>query len=156
MTTGGDAAVQNFENAIREAFTFLTDEFGFVRVSSTVRTPEHRIFFENATTRVLVAYELGGIPWVELGKLPAPGERGERYDLLFLLMERAPHEIGRITARTREIDQALPTLGYLAGLLREYGADILRGDFAIFPRLRVRAEENLTRTNEQLYGKANS
>lgn len=121
-------------------------------MSSTVRTPEHRIIFENGTTRVVVVFEMGAVPWVELGKRTAPGERRERYDFQFLLMERAPHEVPEMSERVRHDDDVMPSVRRLAILVREYAPDILRGDFSVFPRLRDRAEENFARTNADLYG----
>ena len=60
---------------------------------SNVTAPEHRIIFENQTTQVMVACEIGSRPWVEVGRRRAPGGRVERYDRRFLLMERVPHEL---------------------------------------------------------------
>jgi hypothetical protein len=68
------------------------------------------------------------------------------------LLERDPTWQG--TPRCDDInDPRLPRLlDKLAVKLRRHGADVLRGDFAIFPRLRQRAEENLRRTNKELFG----
>jgi len=150
--TNGDAEVRMYDDAVREAFRFLIEEFSFERVSSTLRTPEHRIIFENETTRVVISYEMGSAPWVELGKRTAPGERGERYDLRFLLMKRVPYEVPDISERARHNEPVRPTVQRLASLLRDNASDILTGNFSIFPRLRVRAEENLARTSAALYG----
>src|SRR5262249_62266318 len=92
-------------------------------------------------------------PWVELPRLEQTNTRSaERYDLSFLLTERDPSWKG--SPRCDDIDDPrLPTfLNELAEKLRQFGSDVLRGDFSIFPQLKRRAEENLRRTDKELFG----
>jgi hypothetical protein len=143
--------LRRFEALVAEAFSFL-GTFGFERGPLTVTPPECRIVFVNDTSEVVVAFELGTGPWIEVGKRTGPGRPRERYDLQFLLQERAPNEASKVLLR--DLDDAVleAELQRLATLAQRHATDLLTGDFKVLPRLRARAEENLARTNAELYG----
>src|SRR5437879_674229 len=89
-----------FEEAVLGAFAFLVKDFGFRYVVTSMHAPECWSVFHNATTAVIVHYELGSRPWVEVAELKHDGNRiveRHRSALDFLVQERAPHE-ARLTA----------------------------------------------------------
>src|SRR5438477_3976686 len=149
--SNNDDLLASFDASVRRGFDFLIIRFGFRHVGSSMHAPECSTVYENSTTRITVAFELGSGPWVELERKVSSflniGRR-ERYDLAFLLMERVPDET-RTDNITDLDDPELPkVLEGLGRQLEEYGSDVLRGDFSVFPRLRKRAEENLKRRSE--------
>jgi len=135
------------EEAVSSAFAYLTESFGFKRLSATAHGREFWSTFHNETTAVTVHYEIGGPVWVELARLETySGKRVERdrCALEFLLQERAPQEPS-LPWRTDE--DLCFMIREKARQLREYGSDILNGDFRIVPRLKELAAENLRRRN---------
>jgi hypothetical protein len=139
-----------FETQVRAAFDFLIHQFHFEWCGAHVEVPECWAAYESKTTRVTIAFELGAGPWVELERkrrLFSVWSR-ERYDFAFLLMERAPDQYRRSSIVDLD-DSTLPSeLRRLSQLLREHAIDVLTGDFAIFPRLRDRATENLRKPRQ--------
>jgi len=87
---------------------------------------------------------------VELAELVRDSSRvieRNRTSLEFLLTERAPEEAGILAGRSDEVD-VKHVIYEKARLLRQYGQDVLGGDFRIFPRLKELAAENLQRREE--------
>ncbi len=144
-----------FEKQARHAFDFLVAGFGFSHSGSAIRPPECWTAYENSTTCIVIAFELGVGPRVEIQRkqpsLLGFGSR-ERYDLAFLLMERAAGEKYRYEIADLDDPELPNALQALAHQLERFGKDILSGDFSVFPQLRKQAEENFKRTNRELYG----
>jgi hypothetical protein len=136
------------ETIVLDAFAYLVDSFGFHYVSTDIHAPECWSTFRNATTAVTVHFELGSSAWVELAELRRQGDNiveRNRSALEFLVKERAPREAA---LRSNDSDEDVKRLIYeKARQLREYGSDVLRGDFHVFPRLRELAAEGLKRRN---------
>jgi len=138
------------ESAVLDAFQYLMTDFGFSYQSTSMHAPECWSTFWNTTTAVTIHYELGSLPWVELAELVRDSSRvieRNRTSLEFLLTERAPEEAGIPAGRSDEVD-VKHVIYEKARLLRQYGQDVLGGDFRIFPRLKELAAENLQRREE--------
>lgn len=147
-----------FARDVRQSFSFLEEEFGFQPGNVHAHLPEVWVSFSSSATEVTIIYEVGSTPWVELarrstcdGKLV----KTETSSLELLLEERAPST----GIRECEIAEAgteafRACLRAKAAALREFGSDILRGNFDVFPRLRVRAAENERKRNLELFGSA--
>ena len=124
---------ESFRSAAQAAFAFLAREFDFREVplpSSGFHNPV-AVWFESPVVRVVI----DGTGWgigarVALGRA-APGVF-ENYDLGDLLAERGAPPVA--------LGGQLEQLPRLADALRAIGADILRGDVAIFPALQARVE----------------
>lgn len=154
---GSEAMIspERFENDVAHAFAFLLAEYGMRRTAFNVHAIECSVAYGNDTTAVCVKYEVGARPWVELARLERINDRvvkRERYDLQYLLDERGTTEHQRSPNQQFDDGRLAMNLADLAGLLRTFASDVLSGDFSIFPRLRERAEENLRRTNREIYG----
>lgn len=138
-----------FERVILDAFQYLIDDFAFRYLSTNMHAPECWATFHGPTTAVTIHFELGSQPWVELAELKQDNGRvveHNRSALEFLVQERAPLEA---LARTSPNgDEEMRRVIYeKARQLREYGKDVLQGDFRVFPRLKELAAENLRRRN---------
>lgn len=135
----GRPTPDEFRARAREAFAFLTREFGF-REEPVPRRGFHNpvaVWYANETTRVVVE----GIHWgfasrVALGRAGDP-ERFENFDLEDLVAVRSP---GSEATDASGDGAQLGQLPGLAAQLRELGADVLAGDFAVFPALRARVD----------------
>ena len=137
------------ETIVLDAFAYLLESFGFRYLSTNTHTPECWSTFHNETTAVTVHYEVGSEPWVELAELKREGNRvveRNRVALHFLVEERAPQEVS--LRGPGDDDEGTRRVIYeKARQLQQYGSDILRGDFHVFPRLKEHAAENLRRRN---------
>ena len=138
----------DFESAVLGAFQYLISDFGFCYLSTRVHMPECWSTFHNQTTSVVVHYEAGSPPWVVLARLEVIRDRTEVRDqaaLAFLVHERSQNV--SIPERPLNDEDLRRMIDLNARQLREYGEDVLRGDFRIFPRLEELAAENLRRRN---------
>jgi hypothetical protein len=137
------------EKVVLDAFAYLVENFGFRYLSTSMHAPECWSTFHNETTSVTIHYEIGSQPWVEIAKLKREGDRiveQNRAALEFLIQERAPGEV-LLTTSGHDEEGTRRVIYAKARQLREYGSDVLRGDFRVFPRLKELAEENLRKRN---------
>jgi hypothetical protein len=146
----------NFENKVFDAFGSLALSFGLRHVRSVIHVPELAVFFEGGSVGLAVKFELSMTPWVELAHIERDDAghiaTRERCGLKYILAERAPLE-QPMNVPLEDVDdpKLVTVLRELARQVQQYAADVLSGDFRIFPLCRRRAEENLLRTEEQLY-----
>jgi hypothetical protein len=142
------AIFQPFYEATKSAFAYLAEQ-GFICRDEANAGAEAWVTYENGKTRITVHYELGAVPWVEVGRLESRGGRfvqPQSVSLDLLLRDRGVSLKDEISA-PREITpfELSSMLGTRAERLRQYGADVLRGDFSSFPRLQTKAEKELRR-----------
>src|SRR5690242_4488831 len=129
---------KEMETVVLDAFAYLVENFGFRNVSTNIHAPEFWSTFHNETTAVTIHYEMGSEPWVELAELKRENDHvveRNRVALEFLVQERAPQE-GSLRARADDDEEARRIIYAKARQLRQYGGDVLRGDFHVFPRLK--------------------
>jgi hypothetical protein len=149
--------LHTFEEIVRRSFGPVCKKFGLTHVRSLIYGPECSTTFENSVAGVTVHLEMGAGVWVQVGQLHRDKSdkvvRREFYDLSFFLDERAPME--KRSPRFDDVnDPALSgVVDELARQVSAYAADVLEGDFAVLPRIRERAEENLRVTEARLYGR---
>jgi hypothetical protein len=145
-----------FIAATEAAFSYLVSDYGFRLTGKRVLGAEAWVTYESETTRITIHYELGAEPWIEIGRLEVrdgkvvqPASIG----LDLLLRERGkplndqlsePRDIGE-----SEISRMVATR---AERVRSLGDDFLRGDFRAFPKLQTKAEKELKRREETLFG----
>ena len=147
-----------FKRATADAFRFFVDEYGFEKVSTNVHPPECEIKYQNETTGIAITYEWGGVIWVDVSRLTRTTTEvveDEGYSLGLLMLECCP---------SRDINEFYPSEGespdqYVervlfdcAKVLKEYGTEILRGNFRLFPKLNKLAEEVLRQRNKEMFG----
>ncbi|MBK6454488.1 MAG: hypothetical protein IPF87_00160 [Gemmatimonadetes bacterium] len=127
-----------FRERARAAFSFLIEAAGCHEEPTPPLGFQNpvAVWFANGTTRVVVE----GVNWgkhvrVALGRTSGPFEN---LDLGDLVAERAP-EAG-LTADEPHVGQ-FAELSRMAEWLRVFGAEILSGDFRVFPLLEARVEQ---------------
>ena len=137
------AAVTNqtdFASAADAHFAFLRSEFGFEALPDDVK-PSSGSSREYCSSHCLLSViRSGSQVYVELCAPSAPGQAKMRVDLFELLEVKAPGE-GFAYRFDPDAFAADPMayrdaeLGRLAGLVRDYCSDVLRGDFSVLDRL---------------------
>ncbi len=158
VAKGGDPMTMTpslFVNTVLEAFAFLARDHGYWVALKSLDGRESGVVLRNRTTGIEVIWEAGSPPWVcvsQIGDPDAEYSPEERYDLGFILQERSPETLKRVT-RLSEVDaDPGPVVRALADALRENASDLIRGDFTIFKSLERKAKTELLRREKEFYG----
>lgn len=124
-------------------FQFLVDEFGFKKRANKTDVGIYRLRYENKTTKVEIGFDWREqYVYVLLGRRDKePPQRPEdelvAFDLEDLLKLRTgkhaidQNRFGKALTR-KDINEFLTTY---ARALRQHAADLLQGDFSVFPEL---------------------
>ena len=143
-----DLKEQFFEIGEKE-FQFLVDEFGFKKRARRKDAGVYRLYYETKMTEVEIGFEwrdqyiyvlfgrLDREAPQEKGRLPRPEDELTAFGLEDLLKIRTgrygvDHDRFGKALTPKDVKQILST--YARGL-RKHGADVLQGDFTIFPKL---------------------
>jgi hypothetical protein len=144
----GLKAFDAFRRLAATHFGFLFDEYGFVEAEARMHPPGMWIHYRNDTSQVSVHFEYGADVWVTVGRLTHFEERlvgGEQYNLDVLLSLRAPDlELKEEPFPDFDEMRIGEILANRAVALR-YAADVLRGNFDVFPELARITEERFQR-----------
>ena len=149
-----DELCSAFEAATLRSFDYLRTDYGFTQVESGGGGIEDWILFKSPAAAIRVMYEVGGCPWVQILRLRAgavPTRGADVTTLELLLEERDPtyreleYGFGELSA-----PQIAQVVAVKAAKLREFGEDVLKGDFQVFGRLAALAEANLRRRERKL------
>jgi hypothetical protein len=138
----------NFESSVTNEFQFLESKWGFTRGPFMEDRWHQEVIYKNETTGVHVVYERREdllLVWLYRlvnGEPPVYTSVGERYrdetnnfSLLNLVRLRVtPDEFSNLIARRDRADLQ-GKCHELAQALELYAADVLAGDFSIFPEL---------------------
>ena len=147
--------LSRFEDITTAAFAAVCRSFGLQLTAARQHIPDLWIEFANSTTGVRVTHEIGSALWVELARVGQHGGKivwEEPCSLEMLLEDRAPGHLGMCSVGNLEDPAFAKGLEAKGEGLRDYAADVLRGDFGVFPRLIERARENERRWNRELFG----
>ncbi len=137
---------QLFITTALEVFAFLKD-LGFSLDFYGDAVNECSVRFKNSTTGVEILYAMPNPPAVALTRLNDKGHfTPDGYGLKFIILERCPE---------REIEcdlpQSSPKTGFkqllqaYAEILKEHAADVLEGDFTVFPQLEPHVRREMRR-----------
>jgi len=131
-----------FERIVTGAFRSLESRHGF-KMGEAVYSPKNCIIqYHNATTNVILHYELGREPWLDISDVASAENKST---LGWLLVERGVQKTPAPADAFRSTH--LPE-GKLAGDLEkkvqqliEHGGDLINGDFSLMPKLQKRAKK---------------
>jgi hypothetical protein len=131
-----------FENMVDKAFWGLEAKYGFKKTATSYKERTCTVQFENATTKVILNYELGNAPWLEI----SDQDNAENKSTLgWLLVEQGVEESPKpeqaFRPTTLSEGKLEPLLQKMGQQVSEYGADLLKGDFTILPKLQARAKK---------------
>jgi hypothetical protein len=131
-----------FESMVEKAFWGLEAKYGFKKTETKFENRSVIVRFQNATTEILLNYEIGNTPWLEIADIQNPDSKST---LGWLLVEtgvdKAPspeQAFHPTTLNEGELESFLQTMGQQ---LLDHGADLLKGNFTIMPKLQNRARK---------------
>jgi hypothetical protein len=131
-----------FENMVDKAFWGLEAKYGFKKTATSYVDRTCTVQFKNATTEVILNYELGNAPWLEISDVHNPEKKTT---LGWLLVEsgvdKAPKPEQAFRPTTLSEGTLTPVLQKMGQQVLDYGSDLLRGDFTIMPKLQARAKK---------------
>ena len=147
-----------FVDAASRHFNFLETEYGFRFKGPRVFGYEAWVTFENVNSQVIIHYESGLPPWVEITRLSPDADPVDERDRDSVSLEMIMHARGAPPSRQpseyRDIpdDQLDSMLARKAVELRREADDLLRGDFASLPKLKEFAKREAQRREAELFG----
>ncbi len=134
-----------FERLISNTFSRLETKFGFKKTKTNFHSGGVIVVFQNPTTEVILNYEIGEFPWVTIADINNP--ETERASLDWLLVElgerEAPTTDEAFFPLRMDDTQLEDELQKKSDQLLNFGADFLRGDFTLLPKLQERADAYL-------------
>ncbi|OQX63871.1 MAG: hypothetical protein B5M51_04565 [Anaerolinea sp. 4484_236] len=135
----------NFERLIKKTFLSLETKFGFKKIKTEYHSGGVIVCFQNPTTEVILNYEIGEFPWVTIADINNPEIDRTSLDwLLVELGERKTPTTDEVFLPARMDDAQLEVeLQKRSAQLLRFGADFLKGDFTLLPKLQKRAEDYL-------------
>lgn len=131
-----------FERIVTSAFRSLEARHGFKMGEAVYSQKNCTVQYHNTTTDVTLHYELGREPWLDISDAKNAGNKST---LGWLLVERGIEKTPAPEAAfrpTRLPDEKLATdLENKIHQLMEHGADLIKGDFSLMPKLQKRAKK---------------
>lgn len=134
-----------FERIVNKTFWGLETKYGFKNIETAYHRGGVAVRFRNATTEVILNYEIGALPWVTIADIKNP--ETDRTSLDWLLVElgekKTPTTDEAFSPAKMDEGQLETVLKQKSDQLLRFGANLLRGDFTLLPRLQKRAEDYL-------------
>jgi len=131
-----------FERMLEKAFWGLESRYGFKKNESKFESRSVTVRFQNSTTEVILNYEIGNTPWLEIADVHnAENKSTLGWLLVEKEVEKAPSPEQAFRPTTLNESELEPILLKMGQQLLDYGADLLRGDFALMPKLQDRSRK---------------
>ncbi len=131
-----------FESMVEKAFWGLEAKYGFKKIETKFENRSVTVRFQNATTEILLNYEIGNTPWLEIADVH---DAANKSTLGWLLVEtgvdKPPLPEQAFHPTTLNESELDPVLQRMDQQLLDHGADLLKGDFGIMPKLQERARK---------------
>lgn len=152
---------KEFVNISNKIFSFLETEYKFKRLKPTKSCGVISISYINATTGIKVNYgdreDLFSLVMYKLedGKMIYGGNKS--YWLWSLIALKAPEKDAELERQVTELrkkltdDGIINHLKYNAEMLKQYGGDILNGDFTMFPAFQKICQERVAPYIKEAY-----
>jgi hypothetical protein len=134
-----------FERIVNKNFWGLEAKHGFKKTETEYHKGGVIVRYQNPTTEVVINYEIGDLPWITLADIKNPETEKSSLDwLLVELGERKPPMPEEAFSTAEMSDGQLDAvLQQKSEQLLNFGADFLKGDFSLLPKLQKRAEDYL-------------
>ena len=131
-----------FEIMVDKAFWGLEAKYGFKKTETNFVGRTCIVRFRNATTEVLLNYELGNTPWLEISDTHnAENKSTLGWLLVELGVDPSPKPEQAFRPTTLSEGTLEPTLQKMGQQLSDLGVELLKGDFTIMPNLQARAKK---------------
>jgi len=127
---------------VDKAFWGLEAKYGFKKIKTSFVDRSCTIQFRNATTEVLLNYELGNTPWLEISDVHnAENKSTLGWLLVELSVDKPPKPEQAFRPTTLSEGTLEPTLQKMGQQLSDYGEELLKGNFTVMPKLQARAKK---------------
>jgi hypothetical protein len=131
-----------FENMVDKAFWGLEAKYGFKKTATSYVDRTCTVQFKNATTEILLNYELGNTPWLEISDAHnAENKTTLGWLLVELGVDEAPKPEQAFRPTTLSEGMLEPILQKMGQQVLDFGGALLKGDFTILPKLQKRARK---------------
>ncbi len=131
-----------FEGMVEKAFWGLEARYGFKKTETKFENRSVTIRFQNITTEILLNYEIGTTPWLEISDVQNAGNKSTLGWLLVEAgVEKAPLPEQAFRPTTLKEEELEPILQTMGQQLLDHGVDLLKGDFSMLPKLQERARK---------------
>ena len=131
-----------FENMVDKAFWGLEAKFGFKKIKTSYVERICTVQFKNATTEIILNYELGNTPWLEISDISnAENKSTLGWLLVELGIDESPKPEQAFRPTTLSEGALEPILQKMGQQVVDYGAELFKGDFSILPKLQARARK---------------
>lgn len=134
-----------FERIVDKTFWGLETKHGFKKTETAYHRGGVAVCFKNASTEVILNYEIGTFPWVTIADINNP--ETDRASLDWLLVElgekKSPTTDETFILAKMDESQLEAELQRKSDQLLSFGTDFLKGDFTLLPKLQKRAEDYL-------------
>ena len=130
-----------FEGMVEKAFLGLEARYGFKKTGTKYENRGVVVRFQNATTEIVLNYEIGNTPWLEIADVHHPENKST---LGWLLVEqgvdKTPTPEQAFHSTPLDESNLSVVLQKMIQQAQKYGGDILKGDFTLLPKLQERAK----------------
>jgi len=131
-----------FENMVDKAFWGLEAKYEFKKTATSFVERTCTVQFKNATTEIILNYELGNTPWLEISDIhKAENKSTLGWLLVELGVDKAPKPEQAFRPTTLSEGTLEPVLQKMGQQLLDFGSDLLKGDFTLLPKLQARAKK---------------
>jgi hypothetical protein len=131
-----------FENMVDKAFWGLEAKYGFKKTATSFVARTCTVQFKNSTTEIILNYELGNTPWLEISDVNNSENKTTLGWLLVELgVEKAPKPEQAFRPTTLSDGTLAPVLQKMSQQILDFGSELLKGDFTILPKLQARAKK---------------
>ncbi|HEX7621776.1 MAG TPA: hypothetical protein VF359_11350 [Anaerolineales bacterium] len=131
-----------FERMVEKAFSGLEARYGFKKTETKFENRSVTVHYQNTTTAIILNYEIGNKPWLEIANVQNPGNKST---LGWLLVEagvdKSPLPEQAFLPTPINEAELEPILQKMGQQLLDHAADLLKGDFSIMPKLQDRARK---------------
>jgi hypothetical protein len=131
-----------FERMVEKAFWGLEARYGFKKTETKFENRSVIVRYQNSTTEIILNYEIGNTPWLEISDLKNPSNKST---LGWLLVEagvdKTPLPEQAFHPTILNEGELEPIIQKMSQQLLDHGVELLKGDFSIMPRLQERARK---------------
>jgi hypothetical protein len=130
-----------FEKIVDRTFWGLETGYGFKKTETTFQRRSCIIRYQNTTTELVVNYEIGHTPWLGFADITNRQEKQSTLEWLLVEqgIEKSPAPEAAFIPAKMDESKLESILQSKNQQLIEFGADLLKGDFTILPKLQKRA-----------------
>jgi hypothetical protein len=131
-----------FERMVEKAFSGLEARYGFKKTETRFEDRSVIVRYQNTSTEIIVNYEIGTKPWLDISNLRDPEKKSTLGWLLVEAgVEKSPMPEQAFHPSTINEGELEPLLQKMGQQLLDHGTAFLKGDFTLMPKLQERSRK---------------